>query len=394
MRVFGFDLLAYPERLDHLKVDGELPYPLHKAHFRPEVTVRNYRDHLDAWALMEELGFDGVGFNEHHGSPYGLMTSPNLMAAAVSQRTSRMKILIYGNLLPLHEPLRLAEELAMLDCLTDGRLISGFARGIPREYLAYNVDMHESRARFEEAWEIMQLAWTEEVFSYQGKFWSYHDVSIWPRPVQQPRPPVWVPVTASKETIQWAGKHNIPITPGEGAPLEVVQDITRFYATCLAQDGHTLTPDHLVSAASVYIADSREQAFKEAGPYMLYLMHTLLGHGSIRDVGEATQRGWMSESAYDYIRPEHREAFLRSRSGIRQVTLEQLANRGRLCWGTPEEVREALIARADALGSNTVLLNFNQGAMPHDMFMRTLRRFGEEVLPALQAHDVTSVPIA
>ncbi len=104
MRVFGFDLLPYPEHLDHLKVDGELPYPLPKKHFRPELAVQNYREHLDAWALMEELGFDGIGFNEHHTSPYGLMNSPNIMAAAASQRLSRMQILIYGNLLPIHDP--------------------------------------------------------------------------------------------------------------------------------------------------------------------------------------------------------------------------------------------------------------------------------------------------
>jgi hypothetical protein len=89
-----------------------------------------------------------------------------------------MKLLIYGNLLPIHNPLRLAEELSMLDCLSNGRLISGFARGIPREYVAYGVDLSESRARFEEAWEIIKRAWTEEAFSYQGKFWSYKDVAI------------------------------------------------------------------------------------------------------------------------------------------------------------------------------------------------------------------------
>jgi len=131
---------------------------------------------------MDKLGFDGIGFNEHHTSPYGLMTSPNIMAAAASQRTTNMKLLIMGNLLPIHDPLRVAEELAMLDCMSDGRVISGFARGIPREYSVYNVDLAESRARFEEAWEIIKLAWTEEVFSYEGRFWSYNDVAIWPRP--------------------------------------------------------------------------------------------------------------------------------------------------------------------------------------------------------------------
>src|SRR4051812_40980552 len=142
------------------------------------------------------------------------MNSPNLLAASAAQRTRRLKLLIYGNLLPIHEPLRLAEELAMLDCLSNDRIISGFARGIPREHNVFNVPQSESRQRFEEAWQIIKGGWTEEFFSYEGRFWSSRDVSIWPRPVQQPPPPVWVPVTASKETIEWAGKHNIPITPG------------------------------------------------------------------------------------------------------------------------------------------------------------------------------------
>ena len=246
-------------------MDGELPYPLPKRHFRPDLAVQNYRDHLDAWVRMEELGFDGIGFNEHHTSPYGLMSSPNLMAAAAAQRTQRLKLLIYGNLLPIHEPLRLAEELAMLDCLSNGRLISGFARGIPREYVAYGVDLAESRARFEEAWEIIKRAWTEEAFSYQGKFWSYQDVAIWPRPVQQPHPPVWVPVTVSKETLEWAARENVPITPGANATMPVRQDMVRYYAQCLAQHGHTITPSHIIMGASVYVADSREQAFQRPG---------------------------------------------------------------------------------------------------------------------------------
>jgi alkanesulfonate monooxygenase SsuD/methylene tetrahydromethanopterin reductase-like flavin-dependent oxidoreductase (luciferase family) len=394
MQVFGFDLLPYPEHMDHLKQDGELPYPLPKRHFRPETAVRNYRDHLDAWVLMEELGFDGIGFNEHHTSPYGLMTSPNLMAAAASQRTQRMKLLIYGNLLPIHNPLRLAEELSMLDCLSDGRLISGFARGIPREYVAYGVDLAESRARFEEAWEIIKLAWTEEVFSYQGKFWSYKDVAIWPRPVQQPRPPVWVPVTVSKETLEWAARENVPITPGANATLPARQDMVRYYAECLAKHGHIITPGHIVMGASVYVADSREQALQEASPYMLYFLHTLFSHGNISNVERQMQAGYRKESDYDYIRPEHREGFLRSLQSFRRTTLADLERSERLAWGSPEQVRATLIELAESLGAGTLMLNFNQGAMPHDMFVRNLERFGTEVLPALQAHAVTAVPIA
>ena len=393
MRVFGFDLLPYPEHLDHLKVDGELPYPLSKHYFRPEVAVQNYRQHLDAWALMEEVGFDGIGFNEHHTSPYGLMTSPNIMAAAASQRLQRMKILIYGNLLPIHEPLRLAEELAMLDCLTGGRLISGFARGIPREHMVYNVGLAESRARFEEAWEIIKRAWTEEVFSYQGKYWSYKDVAIWPRPVQQPHPPVWVPVTTSQETLEWAARENIPITPGAVATLGARQDMVRYYAACLAKHGRTITPDHIIAGANVYIADSREQALKEAGPYMLYFFQTLFSHGNIYQVGRQRESGYVREDNLGWLRPEYREEFLRSLQGFRRMTAEDLERNERLCWGTPEQVRDALIGLAEALGANTVLVQFNQGAMPHEMFVRQIQRFGAEVLPAIKPHEVTEVAL-
>jgi alkanesulfonate monooxygenase SsuD/methylene tetrahydromethanopterin reductase-like flavin-dependent oxidoreductase (luciferase family) len=394
MRIFGFDLLPYPEHLDHLKVDGELPYPLPGKHFRPELAVRNYREHLDAWALMEELGFEGIGFNEHHTSPYGLMTSPNIMAAAASQRLSRMKILIYGNLLPIHEPLRLAEELAMLDCLTGGRLISGVARGIPREHTAYNVSLADSRARFEEAWEIIKLAWQADVFSYQGKFWTYKDVAIWPRPVQRPYPPVWVPVTTSQETLEWAARENAPITPGAVATLAARQDMVRYYAACLAKHGRTITPDHVVAGANVYVADSREQALKEAGPYLLYFFHTLFSHGNLSNVGGQRQRGYVREEGLGWLRPEHREEFLRTLQGFRRTTMEDLKRNERLAWGSPAEVRDSLIALGEALGANILLVQFNQGAMPHEMFMDQIRRFAAEVLPDIQGHVVTTVAVA
>src|SRR5436309_7938570 len=243
MKVFVFDLLAYGEQLEHLKVGGELPYPLPKKYFKPEIAARTYAEHLEAWEELDRLGYDGVGFNEHHCSPYGLMNSPNLLAAAAAQRTRRIKLLIYGNLLPLHEPLRLAEELAMLDCLSNGRIVSGFARGIPREYNVYKVPLSESRARFEEAWEIIRRSWTEDVFSFEGRFWSYRDVAIWPRPVQEPRPPVWVPVTGSKETIEWAGRHDIPITPGLAPIRGLREDTIRYYAHCLTRHGQRLTSE-------------------------------------------------------------------------------------------------------------------------------------------------------
>ena len=393
MKVFAFDLLPYGEHLSHLRVGSELPWPLPKQHFDPEVAARTYAEHLEAWELMDELGYDGIGFNEHHTSPYGLMNSPNIMAAAAAQRTSRLKLLIYGNLLPIHDPLRLAEELAMVDCLSNGRLISGFARGIPREHNVYNVAMRESRPRFEEAWEIIKRAWTEEVFSYEGDFWTYKDVAIWPRPYQQPRPPVWTPVTGSKETIEWAARENIPITPGLSPHLGVRKDIVSYYAGKLAESGHAITPDHLILPANAFVADSREQALEMAGPYTLYFNHTLFSHGNITEASLQTEQGYLNSGAYDYVREENRPFMSGNREVYRNMTMENLANNRDLAWGAADEVRDKLIASADAVGSNTLLVSFNRGAMPNEMFMEQLRRFGKEVLPALQAHEVTEVQL-
>jgi alkanesulfonate monooxygenase SsuD/methylene tetrahydromethanopterin reductase-like flavin-dependent oxidoreductase (luciferase family) len=396
MKVFVFDLLAYDANLDHLKGgDPELPYPLARRHFDAATAVRTYEEHLEAWELLDRLGFDGIGFNEHHCSPYGLMNSPNLMAAAAARRTKRLKLLIYGNLLPLHEPLRLAEELAMIDCLSNGRLISGFARGIPREYQVHNVPLAESRARFEEAYDIITRAWTEEVFSYEGKFWSYRDVALWPRPVQEPHPPIWVPIVGSQESIEFAGRHNLPITPGLGRARGLRDDIIRFYAKCLGRAGHRITPDHLSLGVTAYVADSKARALKEYGPHILYFNRTLFSHGNFTETEKQRETGYSTRSSTDYVRPENLRAAANLRSEFRNLTMAQLEEQAEhMPLGTADEVAQRIIDAADSAGANQVQLALNRGCLPHDLFIAQIKRFAAEVLPRLQAHEVTRVPAA
>jgi alkanesulfonate monooxygenase SsuD/methylene tetrahydromethanopterin reductase-like flavin-dependent oxidoreductase (luciferase family) len=396
MKVFVFDLLAYDANLDHLKNgEPELPYPLAGRYFDADTAMRTYEEHLDAWELLDRLGYDGVGFNEHHCSPYGLMNSPNLMAASAAQRTKNLKLLIYGNLLPVHQPLRLAEELAMIDCLSKGRLISGFARGIPREYQVHNVPLSESRARFEEAFDIITRAWTEEVFSYEGQFWSYKDVALWPRPVQRPHPPIWIPVVGSKESIEFAAKHDCPITPGLGRARGLRDDIIRYYAKCLDAAGHRITPNHLSLGITAYVADSKQQALREYGPHTLYFNRTLFSHGNFTETEMQRQTGYSSQASTDYVRPENLRAAANLRSEFRNLTMEQLAEQAEtMPMGTADEVIERIIAAADSAGANTVQLAMNRGALPHDLFMAQIERFAREVLPALQAHEVKTVPAA
>jgi alkanesulfonate monooxygenase SsuD/methylene tetrahydromethanopterin reductase-like flavin-dependent oxidoreductase (luciferase family) len=396
MKVFVFDLLAYDANLDHLKQgDPELPYPLPKRHFDAATAMRTYEEHLDAWEALDRFGYDGVGFNEHHCSPYGLMNSPNLMASAAAQRTKNLKLLIYGNLLPLHEPLRLAEELAMIDCLSKGRLISGFARGIPREYQVHNVPLSESRARFEEAYDIITRAWTEEVFSYEGRFWSYRDVAMWPRPAQQPHPPIWVPVIGSKESIEFAARHNLPITPGLGRHRGLRDDIIRFYATCLAASGHRITPDHLSLGITAYVADSKAQALKEYGPHILYFNRTLFSHGNFTETEKQRETGYASQASTDYVRPENQRAAANLREDFRHMTMADLEHQAEhMPLGTADEVVERIIDAAESAGANQVQIAMNRGALPHELFMAQIERFASEVLPRLQAHEVKTVPAA
>ncbi len=391
MQVFVFDLVAYAEHLDHLRVGGQLPYPMEKKYFRPQVAVQTYREHLDAWVELERMGFDGVAFNEHHVTPYGLMNSPNIIAASAAQRTSRLKLLMYGNLLPIHDPLRLAEEIAMLDCLSNGRIICGVARGVAREYRVFNVPLEESRARFDEYYDVMVSAWTRESFSFEGRFHSYKDVAIWPRPVQQPHPPVWMPVSRSKDSIEWAAAHDVPITPGT-ASAAAREDIVRYYARCLAQRGKRITPQHVTVSLDAYVADSTEQAIEEYGPYTLYFHNVLYNFDHVRlsDVGT-----YHAERAADYLRPENRAAAFDDSNRVRDITMDEVAQQAENGpWGSPKRVADCIIAEAERLGSDTLIVSMNRGAMPQEMFLRQIHRFGTEVLPILQRHKVTRVPLA
>jgi alkanesulfonate monooxygenase SsuD/methylene tetrahydromethanopterin reductase-like flavin-dependent oxidoreductase (luciferase family) len=397
VKVFVFDLLAYANHFENYKRDKFIPYPLPREHFDPQIGALTYEQHLQAWEEMDRLGFDGVGLNEHHTTPHGMMNSPNMMAAAAAQRTKKLKFLILGNLLPIHNPLRIAEELAMADCISHGRILSGFARGVPREYNVYNISMAESRARFEEAVEVILRAWTEPQFSHQGKYWRFQDIAIWPRPYQQPHPPVWIPFTGSKETIEWAGKHNFSaVLPDFKRGL--TEDIVGYFAKQLAKNGHQITPEHLCFFTDAWVADDTAAALKEYGPYYFYFVHTLWHHGSTKEKEAAVKTsGYISQSSFDYVRPENRSAAGLDREKMKAMTVADVEKRiedGLLAFGNAKHVTDKLIGDAERYGANSLLLMMNLGAMPHDLFLKQLRRFGKEVLPTLQAHKVKRVPAA
>jgi alkanesulfonate monooxygenase SsuD/methylene tetrahydromethanopterin reductase-like flavin-dependent oxidoreductase (luciferase family) len=398
MQIFLFDLLAYDRHFDEFKAGRHMPFPLPGDRFEPETAARSYEQHLAVWEEMDRLGYDGVGLNEHHTTPHGLMNSPNMMAAAAAQRTKKLKFFILGNLLPLHNPLRIAEELAMADCLSRGRIMAGFARGVPREYKVYDVPMAESRARFDEALAVILKAWTEGTFTHAGKFWKYKDISIWPRPFQAPHPPVWIPFTGSKETIECAAAGNFGAAihhPHRG----VVLDMIAHFAERLAHHGHRVRPDQICMMTDAWVAESGAKALDEYAPYFLYFNNVLWHHGGNPPGQRANPvaSGYVASSSYDYVRPENQSEAVIDREKARALDrpdVETKVASGELAFGNARQVTERLIEQAEAVGANKLLINVNFGAMPNDLFMEQVRRFGREVLPKLQAHQVTRIPSA
>ena len=232
------------------------------------------------------------------------------------------------------------------------------------------------------------------MFSHTGQFWSYKDVAIWPRPVQQPHPPIWIPVVGSKESIDFAARHDAAITPGL-APGGLQDDIIRHFAERLAHHGRRITPDHLSVSVSAYVADSKAKAVEENGPYTLYFSRTLFSHGNFTETSLQRQAGYSTQTSTDYVRQENLRAAEHARQDFRSMTMDDIARMAeKMPWGTPQEVAARIIALAEHTGANTVQLNFNRGAMPQDMFMNQIERFAREVLPRLQKHDIKTVPAA
>ena len=165
-------------------------------------------EYIDQLAYADTLGFDGMVLNEHHQNIYGLMPSPNIIASALTQKTSNGKIVVLANLLPLHgNPLRVAEEYAMLDNMSNGRVIAGFAPGGGQETFNYNTPAAIQREQFWEAVDLIHAAWTREgPFAFEGKHYPLRYVNPWPQPIQRPYPTVWIPGSQSRETMRQVAK--------------------------------------------------------------------------------------------------------------------------------------------------------------------------------------------
>src|SRR5678815_3341255 len=214
---------------------------------------------LERLRYVEELGFDWVSVSEHHYSPRILTPSPILSAAFIAAHRKRMTIALLGPIVPHSNPVRVAEELAMLDTMAQGRLVVGLLRGTTNEALTYDLNPVEARERTDEGMELILRAWTEpQPFGWQGRHYQYRTVSIWPRPLQRPHPPTYA-LGTSRESCEFAARHRLGCGVSYGS-IESVARATRYYREECARHGWEPTPEQIVYRANMLVADTDEDA--------------------------------------------------------------------------------------------------------------------------------------
>jgi alkanesulfonate monooxygenase SsuD/methylene tetrahydromethanopterin reductase-like flavin-dependent oxidoreductase (luciferase family) len=379
MKIFMFHLMPYAY-LDMAERDryGSCWVVLPNSNYDPVKGHELYNRYLDELELAAELGFDGIAVNEHHQNAYGLMPSPVVMAAALSRRTKDAKIAILGSAFGLREhPLTLAEEHAMLDVVTGGRLITGMVRGIGAEYFSFGANPAFSLARFQEAHDLVVEAWTKPgPFAFEGRFYHFDYVNVWPRPYQQPHPPIWCPSTGSTETIEWASHPSRRYVYVQNySPLaSVVRYLNLYRETAERVHGYTARSEQIGWAAPVYVAATDAEARAEAKPHIEILFNKFL----TLPFEMLFPPGYLSATSRRNMRTHKRSIT------AGDYTVDQLIELGIILCGSPDTVRRRLAESHRTLGFQNFLGLLQFGTLPHDLTERNIRLFAAEVLPALQ----------
>lgn len=382
MRVHWFHLMPYQDlppdfskRYHSVWVD--VPSQL----FDPIACNRMYHEYLDELEEADRLGFDGICVNEHHQNAYGMMPSPNLMAATLARRTKNAAIVVMGNSIALYNPpVRVAEEFAMLDVLSGGRLVAGFPVGTSMDSnYCYGQTPATLREKYDEAHNLIVQAWTRpEPFAFNGKYTQLRYVNIWPRPIQKPHPPVWVPGGGSVETWEWVARRNYVYSYLSYSGYLRAKRLMDGYWETVDRLGLDANPYRAGFAQGVVVAASDNVAEAEYWEHVHYFYDKCLH----------VYEGFADAPGYRSIRTL--EANIPSLSGstprsVRQaVTWRDLVDGGAVIAGSPSTVRDRLIDLAKSLRVGHLMILQQFGNMPRDKAMRSTQLFAREVLPALR----------
>ena len=343
------------------------------AHFDAEAAASLYQERLVEYRFAEEMGFDGIMTNEHHGTPSCMSPRTNIVATAIAANTSRVRLLVLGNPLPLSEnPVLLSEEMSMIDLLSGGRLIAGMVRGGGPEQILCDVNPAFNRERFEEAHDLVLASWTRPgPFRWDGTHYHARVVNPWVLPLQKPHPPIFIPGITSTDTIKFAAEHGYPYV-GLNTTLEATKQIWDVYDSFARDAGRTPGTEHRGYLMRVFVADTEEEALRHAEQFLY-----LLGEVSVTKRPEwAAPTGYSSYAA----RRERMAKF----SGYLTSTVADQVGAGTLVVGTPDTVIAAIRRWLEETRVGTLVLHATEGRIPHPATMRCIELLGREVLPAVR----------
>ncbi len=359
---------------------GRLGFP--NTHFDPARANILYNQYHEQYALADEVGFDGIMSNEHHASYWCMKPAVNLDAAVIAKLTKRVKIAILGNVIAVNDPVRMAEEIAMLDCYSGGRIISGFVRGTAVETLQSGIDPTENFERFQEAHDLIIKCWTEPgPFRYEGKHYQYRAVNPWVLPMQKPHPDIWFPGTGSPESVVWAASHGHPYM-NLGALIDLTAYLRGIYIDTAREVGFRPGPEHFGYLLRVLCADTDEKAIDIGRTFMWTEDHRQRGPREHND-----PPGYQSRQALNIKR--QRPSIGTGTEG-RKMDYDQLRGLNNIIVGNPETVTRKLTEIIEFLNPGYLHIYGNEGDMAHPDVMRSIELIGKEVIPAL--HEIKLKP--
>jgi alkanesulfonate monooxygenase SsuD/methylene tetrahydromethanopterin reductase-like flavin-dependent oxidoreductase (luciferase family) len=354
--------------------------------FDPAKGHRMYNEFMDELEFAAECGFDAICVNEHHSNAYGLMPSPNLIASALARRTRDTALCVMGNSLALYDPpIRVAEEFAMLDCISGGRLIAGFPVGTPMDTcFAYGQNPSSLRDKYHEAHDLIMKAWKEpKPFAWNGRFNQLRYVNPWPRPVQRPHPPIWIPGGGSVETWQWCAELDYVYAYLSYFGYQAGQATMNGFWDEMKRLGKDRNPFRAGFLQFVGVAESREAAMDLYREPAEYFYNRCL-HVDARFAGPP---GYASEATIrSKVVSQVLAAATRSSDKVAfgPPPFEEIVSKGYVIIGSPDEVAEQLREVALSLNVGQLMLLLQFGNMSKDLTLFNTELFAKQVKPQLE----------
>jgi alkanesulfonate monooxygenase SsuD/methylene tetrahydromethanopterin reductase-like flavin-dependent oxidoreductase (luciferase family) len=385
MKLMWFHLMPYTKLPDDFRQrHNSVWVDIDRSLFDPAIGHRLYNEFMDELEYAAAVGFDAVCVNEHHANGYGLMPSPNLIASALARRTSDTALCIMGNSLALYNPpTRIAEEMAMIDCISGGRLIAGFPVGTPMDTCyAYGQNPSQLRQRYHEAHDLVLQAWTRpETFSFNGRFNQLRYVNIWPHPLQKPHPPIWIPGGGSVETWQWCAAMDYVYCYLSYFGYKAGRETMLGFWREMERLGKDRNPYRAGFLQFVGVAETRAEAlklYKEPAEYFY-------GRCLHVDPRYAMPPGYSSE-ATQRLRITSQVTLAAQRSAImtQGASWDEIVEKGFVIIGSPDEVAEQLREVAHDLNVGHLMLLQQFGNMDRELAAYNTRLFAEKVTPQLR----------